>query len=62
MPVKMFAPFCERTKPPLDLAPALDELERFLARLFLGRYVTWCARRGRFAQMQGAALLREQIV
>jgi hypothetical protein len=35
--------------------------ERFLLRVFLQRYITWCARRGRFKQMQGAARLHEQI-
>ena len=39
-PVKMFTPFGERTEPPLDLAPTLDDSERFLARLFLHRHIT----------------------
>jgi hypothetical protein len=34
--------------------PQFDELERFLVLLFL-RYVPYCARRARFAQMNGAA-------
>jgi hypothetical protein len=34
IPVQMFTPFGERTEPPLELAPSLDGLERFLARLF----------------------------
>jgi hypothetical protein len=57
MAVKMFTPFGERTDPPLELAPSLDPLEQFLARLLLRRYVTWCARRLRFAQTRGAARL-----
>jgi hypothetical protein len=56
----MFTPFGERTELQPELVPTLDGLERFLARLFLRRYITWCARRRRFTQMQGAArLLRE---
>jgi hypothetical protein len=42
---------------PRDFARSLDTLERFLLRVFLRRYVTRCARRRRFAQMQGAARL-----
>ena len=61
MPVKMFTPFCERTEPPPDLAPAIDATERFLLRLFLRRYITWCARRRRFAAMQGAARLFREV-
>ena len=35
IPVKMFTPFGERMEPPLEVAPSLDGLERFLARLLL---------------------------
>ncbi len=59
--VKMFTPFGERTDLPLEMTPSLDADERFLARLFLHRYVTWCARRRRFAQMQGAARLHREV-
>ena len=39
---------------------AIDSTEAFLLGLFLGRYVTYCMRRGRFAAMNGAVgLLRE---
>jgi hypothetical protein len=55
MPVTMFTPFGDRTEPPPEFGPSLDGLERFLARLFLRRYITWCARRRRIAAMQGAA-------
>ena len=58
-PVQMFQPTPSRT--PSDdaencseLAPVIDATERYLLQLFLRRYVTWCARRRRFAQMQGA--------
>jgi len=44
-------------QPHLAMPPGIDATERFLLRLFLRRYVTWCARRRRFAQMQGAAKL-----
>ncbi|HLX28945.1 MAG TPA: hypothetical protein VKV24_10730 [Casimicrobiaceae bacterium] len=55
-------------KEPTDIAnalieqpPAMDAIERFLVALFLRRYVTYCARRRRFAQMQGAARLLRQV-
>jgi hypothetical protein len=37
--------------------PVEDQLERFLVLVFLRRYVTYCARRRRFAAMNGAAQL-----
>ena len=40
-----------------ELQPMIDALEAFLVRLFLRRYVTYYARRGRFAAMNGAARL-----
>ena len=44
--------------PPVEQPPPIeDQLERFLVLLFLRRYVTWCARRRRFAAMNGAARL-----
>ena len=48
--------------PHLERPPAIDVVERYLVALFLRRYVTYCARRGRFAQMQGAARLRREVV
>lgn len=48
--------------PHLEQPPAIDAAERFLVALFLRRYVTYCARQGRFAQMQGAARLRREVV
>jgi hypothetical protein len=47
--------------PQREMPPAIDKLERFLALLFLRRYVTHCARRRRFAQAQGAAKLHREI-
>jgi hypothetical protein len=47
------------TEPPLELQPhlqkrsAIDGAEAFFVGLFLRRYVTYCARRGRYAQMNG---------
>jgi hypothetical protein len=41
--------------------PAIDCTEAFLARLFLRRYVTFCARRGRYAAMNGAAVLFAEV-
>lgn len=48
--------------PHLEEPPAIDTLERFLVALFLRRYVTYCARRARFAPMQGAARLHGEII
>lgn len=46
------------TEPSPDMDPALgDAFERTLVQIFLRRYVTYCARRGRYAQMNGAAAL-----
>jgi hypothetical protein len=62
-PVQMFQPALPRlADPPLELQPhlamppAIDATERFLLRVLLRRYITWCARRRRFAQMQGGAI------
>ena len=40
---------------------AIDGLERFLLLVFLRRYVTYCARRRRFAAMNGAARLFAEL-
>jgi hypothetical protein len=46
-----------RTRP-----AGIDRAEAVLVGIFLRRYVTYCARRGRFAAMNGAgALLREVL-
>jgi len=47
--------------PHLERPPAIDAMECFLTRLFLRRYVTYCARRQRYAQMQGAAQLLSEV-
>jgi len=47
--------------PHLERPPAIDTVECFLTTLFLRRYVTYCARRRRFSQMQGAARLLSKI-
>ena len=49
-PAQMFQPALPRLadaplEPHLAMPPAIDSTERFLLRLFLRRYVTWCARR-----------------
>ena len=46
-----------RTEAGVNIKPAIDATERLLLRVFLRRYVTWCARQRRFAAMQGAARL-----
>jgi hypothetical protein len=44
-----------------ELQPTIDAAEAFLLAIFLRRYVTYCARRGRFAAMNGAARLYAEI-
>ena len=44
-------------QPHLAHPPAVDGVEAFLAGVFLRRYVTYCARRGYYARMNGAARL-----
>jgi hypothetical protein len=49
-----------------DATPIIDPaslggLERFLLLVFLRRYVTYCARRHRYAAMNGAAILHSAI-
>ena len=46
---------------PPELGPAIDAAEAFLLTVFLRRYVTYCARCGRFAAMNGAARLYAEI-
>ena len=49
--------------PPIEQPPPIeDQLEQFLVLLFLRRYVTWCARRRSFAQMNGAAKLFRKVM
>jgi hypothetical protein len=48
-------------EPQPDMQPAVDATERFLLAVFLRRYVTWCARRRRFAAMNGAARLFAEV-
>ncbi len=47
--------------PHLETEPAMHAVEVFLVCLFLRRYVTYCARHGRYAQMNGAAELFREI-
>ena len=42
---------------PPELQPAIDATEAFLLAVFLRRYITYCARRRRYAAMNGAARL-----
>ena len=41
---------------------AADEIERFLACVFLRRYATYCVRRRRYAQAQGAPGLWRELL
>ena len=49
-----------RERPP-EVQPTIDALEVFLVRVFLRRYVSYCARRRRFAAMNGAARLFAEV-
>ena len=44
-----------------DIAPTLNDAERWLARLFLRRYATWCVRARRYSRAGGAAQLYRQL-
>ena len=46
---------------PVEPQRAIDAVEAFLLAVFLRRYVTYCARRGRFAAMNGAAQLFREL-
>ena len=48
-------------QPHLAKPPAIDAAEAFLVRLFLRRYVAYCARHRRFAAMNGAARLFAEL-
>jgi hypothetical protein len=48
-------------QPHLAKPPAIDIAEIGLLQLFLRRYVTYCARRGRFAAMNGAVRLLVEL-
>ena len=45
----------------VDSSPTLRDDERPLVLLFLRRYIAYCARRQRFAQMEGAARLFREV-
>lgn len=45
----------------VERSPMLDDAERSLALVFLRRYVTYCARRRQFAQMEAAARLARRL-
>jgi hypothetical protein len=53
--------FSERPPELLATPPGIDGLERFLLLVFLRRYVTYCARRRRFAAMNEAAHLYAEL-
>ena len=60
---RSFTPFAKlrRDEPSAELRPPLDALEAYLVRVFLRRYVTCCARRRKFAAMNGAARLYAEL-
>src|SRR2546423_155939 len=49
-------------EPPVEEALVRDDIERFLVLLFLRRYITRCARRRNFPQMNGAAKLFRKVM
>jgi hypothetical protein len=51
-----------QVNPHLARPPSLDRTECWLVSLLLRRYATYCARSGRYAQMQGAARLHDEVV
>ena len=59
-PAAMPSPYRGHRTAVIEETRSLDLLEAALLACFLRRYVTYCARRGRYAAMNGAArLLRE---
>ena len=46
---------------PPDMRPLIDACERFLTRLFLRRYVHWCARSRHHDRVAGAAALYRRL-
>ena len=48
-------------EPPSEGPATLERVERMLLLVFLRRYVTYCARRHRFASMNGAAHLFAEL-
>jgi hypothetical protein len=59
--VMMDAELRRYSERPLELQPAIDTVEAFLLAVFLRRYVTYCARGGRYAAMNGAARLFAEV-
>ena len=47
--------------PQRDYPPSIEQLERFLACVFLRRYTTYCVRRKQYAEAQGAAVLFREL-
>lgn len=47
--------------PHLDRPPGIDRVECTLIIVFLRRYVRYCVRRKRYAEMQGAAVLHREV-
>ena len=60
-PIMSHAELMRALEPQPDMAPVVDALETFLAQVFLRRYVTWCARSQKLAQIQSAATLHRQL-
>jgi hypothetical protein len=48
-------------QPQCERPPAIDRLEALFVACFLRRYITYCARRRRYAAMQGAAALLAEV-
>ena len=59
--LRRFSELPPELQPHLATPPAIDAVEASLVRLFLRRYVTYCARRGRYGAMNGAARLFAEV-
>jgi hypothetical protein len=59
--LRRFSELPPELQPHLATPPGIDAVEASLVRLFLRRYVTYCARRRRYGAMNGAARLFAEV-
>ena len=59
--LRRFSELPPELQPHLATPPGIDAVEASLVRLFLRRYVTYCARRRRYGAMTGAARLFAEV-
>jgi hypothetical protein len=60
-PIMSHAELMRTLEPRPDMAPVVDAMEAFLVRVFLRRYVTWCARARHYDRVPGAAALFRRL-